>query len=197
MRQSGRSRTAVRIAAGALAVLCAAGCSASVGSTKAVSKKEVAKQAKAGLAKEVGREPDDVTCEHDLKAKVGETVRCTLTADGKKQGMTVTAKSVDGDNVHMAFKVDDAPDGGGGSGGGAKAVDKAEVARQGKAALTAQVGQEPDTFTCPEDLPARVNAVVRCQLGADGKQYGVTATATSVVDGRVKMDFKVDDAPSG
>uniref|UniRef100_A0AAU2VT85 DUF4333 domain-containing protein n=1 Tax=Streptomyces sp. NBC_00008 TaxID=2903610 RepID=A0AAU2VT85_9ACTN len=195
MRQSGRSRTAVRIAAGALAVLCAAGCSASVGTTKAVSKKEVAKQAKAGLAKEVGREPDDVTCEHDLKAKVGETVRCTLTADGKKQGMTVTAKSVDGDNVHMDFKVDDAPDGGGS--GGAKTVDKAEVARQGKAALAAQVGQEPDTFTCPEDLPARVNAVVRCQLGAGGKQYGVTATATSVVNGQVKMDFKVDDAPSG
>lgn len=193
MRKSGRSRIAIRAAAGALAVLCAAGCSVSAGS-KAVSKEEVAKQAKAGLSKEVGREPDAVTCEHDLKAEVGETVRCTLTADGKKQGMTVTAKSVDGDNVKMDFKVDDAP---GAGGSGAKAVDKAEVARQGKAALAAQVGQEPDTFTCPEDLPARVNAEVRCQLGADGKQYGVTATATSVVDGQVKMNFKVDDTPSG
>lgn len=193
MRQSGRSRIAIRAAAGALAVLCAAGCSVSVGD-KSVSKEEVAKEASAALSKKFDREIGDVTCKNDLKAKAGESVRCTVTDGGKKRGMTATAKSVDGDNVKLDFKVDDAPDAGG---SGAKAVDKAEVARQGKAALAAQVGQEPDTFTCPEDLPARVNAVVRCQLTSEGKQYGVTATATSVVDGQVRMDFKVDDTPSG
>ncbi|MEK8143452.1 DUF4333 domain-containing protein [Streptomyces sp. M10(2022)] len=76
-------------------------------------------------------------------------------------------------------------------------MDKAEVARQGKAALAAQAGREPDAFACPQDLPARVNAVVRCQLAVDGKVYGVTATATSVDGGNVKMNFKVDDTPNG
>jgi uncharacterized protein DUF4333 len=112
MQHSARNRMAVRAAAGALAVLFAAGCSASVsvGGSK-VSKEEVAEQASAALGKKVGREPDDVTCEDDLKAEVGETVRCELTVDGEKQGMTATATSVDDDNVKMNFKVDDTPNG--------------------------------------------------------------------------------------
>ncbi|MFD0036108.1 DUF4333 domain-containing protein [Streptomyces anulatus] len=39
----------------------------------------------------MGREVDDVTCEDDLKAEAGETTRCELTVDGRKQGMTATA----------------------------------------------------------------------------------------------------------
>lgn len=130
--------------------------------------------------------------------------------------MTATAASVDGDKVKMDFKVDDAPGAGSSAapeptgptepaqpsgtpstGGGTQTVDKAEVARQGKAALTAQTGRAPDAFSCPQDLPARVNAVVRCQLAADGKQYGVTVTAASVTNGTVKMNFKVDSTPNG
>ncbi|WUS97537.1 DUF4333 domain-containing protein [Streptomyces sp. NBC_00708] len=202
-------------AAGTLVMLFASGCSFSVGGDKVVKKDEVAKQASAGLKKEVGRAPEDVTCEDDLKAKVGESVRCTLTDGGKKLGMTVTVKSVDGDDVNMDYKVD----GDAGADGGASAdpqpsdsaqpsesagtdsasgsVDKAEVARQGKAALAAQVGKQPDSFTCPENLPAKVGATIRCQLADSGKQYGVTVTAKSVVGGKVNMDFKVDETPGG
>ncbi|MGC5535619.1 DUF4333 domain-containing protein [Streptomyces sp. SR-10] len=216
MRQSVRSPFVERAAAGVLAVLFAAGCSVSVGSPKAVSKDEVAKQASAALSKKIGREVDDVACEGDLKAEAGATTRCELTVDGRKQGMTATAASVDGDKVKMDFKVDDAPGAGSsaapeptgptepaqpsgtpGAGGGTQTVDKAEVARQGKAALTAQTGRAPDAFSCPQDLPARVNAVVRCQLAADGEQYGVTVTAASVTNGIVKMNFKVDSTPNG
>lgn len=207
MRQTARSRIVARAAVGVLAALLVAGCSVSVGSPKAVSKEEVAKQASAALSKKIGREIDDVTCESDLKAKAGETTRCEVTVGGQKQGMTATATSVDDDKVKMDFKVDDAPGAGGSAapdpsgtpsaGGGTQTVDKAEVARQGKAALTAQTGQAPDAFSCPQDLPARVNATVRCQLAADGKQYGVTVTATSVVNGTVKMNFQVDSAPNG
>ncbi|MFI5659993.1 DUF4333 domain-containing protein [Streptomyces sp. NPDC051684] len=207
MQQSANRRIAVRAAGALLAVAFAAGCSASVGS-KNVSKEEVAKQAKTALGKQVGREPDKIVCGEDLKAEVGATVRCQLTDGGQRMGMTVTAKSVDGDKVDMDFKVDDAAGSGAsadpepteapsstGTGGGS--VSSAEVARQGKAALTAQVGKEPDSFTCPEDLPAKVGAVVHCQLASEGKQYGVTVTAKSVVDGRVSMGFKVDDAATG
>lgn len=212
MQQSTGSRIVVRAAGALLAVALAAGCSASVGS-KEVKKDEVAKQASAALGKQVGREPDDVTCEDDLKAEVGETVRCELTADGKKYGVTVTAKSVDGDKVNMDFKVDGAAgagssadptptdaastDTGTDTGAAGQSVGRAEVARQGKAALTAQVGKAPDAFSCPADLPAKVGATIRCQLASEGKLYGVTVTAKSVVNGQVSMDFKVDDTATG
>ncbi|MEW2123762.1 DUF4333 domain-containing protein [Streptomyces sp. NPDC007259] len=205
-------------AAGTLVMLFAAGCSFSVGGDKVVKKDEVAKQASAGLKKEVGRAPEKVTCEDELKAKAGESVRCTLTDGGKKLGMTVTVKSVDGDDVNMDYKVDgdagagsgasadpqpsdsaqpSGSTGGGSDTGAAGSVDKAEVARQGKAALAAQVGKQPDSFTCPENLPARAGATIRCQLADSGKQYGVTVTAKSVVGGKVNMDFKVDETPGG
>lgn len=74
---------------------------------------------------------------------------------------------------------------------------RAEVARQGKAALAAQVGKQPDAFSCPEDLPAKAGATIRCQLADGGTQYGVTVTAKSVVGGKVNMDFKVDETPGG
>ncbi|MDI3405080.1 DUF4333 domain-containing protein [Streptomyces cavernicola] len=92
---------------GALAVLLTSGCS--IGSTGEVSKEEVAKKASEALGKQVGREPDDVTCDKGLKAEAGETVRCELTADGQTYGLTVTAKSVEGGKVDMDFKVDDTP----------------------------------------------------------------------------------------
>lgn len=201
-------------AAGTLTLLFASGCSFSVGGGKVVKKDEVAKQASAGLGKEVGREPENVTCKDDLKAKVGETVRCTLSDGGKKLGMTVTVKSVDGDNVKMDYKVDGGSDTGAsadpqpsdsaqptdtttGGTGGAQSVGKAEVARQGKAALAAQVGKDPDAFSCPENLPARVGATIRCRLTDGGTQYGVTVTAKSTEGGTVNMDFKVDQAPGG
>lgn len=214
MQQSVRGRMVAGAVAGTVAMMFAAGCSFSVGGEKVVKKAEVAKQASAGLGKEVGREPEDVTCEDDLKAKVGESVRCTLTDGGKKLGMTVTVKSVDGKDVKMDYKVDGAADTGASADpqpsdsaqptdtttsgtGGEQSVDKAEVARQGKAALAAQVGKEPDSFSCPENLPARVGATIRCQLADGGQQYGVTVTAKSVVGGQVNMDFKVDQTPAG
>ncbi|WP_328904368.1 DUF4333 domain-containing protein [Streptomyces sp. NBC_00441] len=205
-------------AAGTLALFLVSGCSFSFGGDKVVKRDEVAKQATAGLKKEVGRAPEDVTCEDDLKAKVGESVRCTLTDGGKKLGMTVTVRSVDGDDVNMDYKVDGGTDAGSDSGasadpqpsdsaqpsdpagadsGASGSVDKAEVARQGKAALSAQVGKEPDAFSCPENLPAKVGATIRCQLADSGTQYGVTVTAKSVVGGKVNMDFKVDETPGG
>ncbi|THA70836.1 DUF4333 domain-containing protein [Streptomyces sp. A0958] len=201
-------------AAGTLALLFASGCSFSVGGDKVVKKAEVAKRASAGLGKVAGREPEGVTCKDDLKAKVGETVRCTLTDSGTKQGMTVTVKSVDGDNVKMDYKVDGGLDTGAspdpqpsdsaqptdtssGDTGGAHSVDKAEVARKGKAALAAQVGKEPDAFSCPVNLPARMGATIRCRLTDGSEQYGVTVIAKSVVGGKVDMGFKVDETPAG
>ncbi|MDQ8705383.1 DUF4333 domain-containing protein [Streptomyces sp. LHD-70] len=110
MQQAVKGRIAARAAVGVLAMMLCAGCSFSVGSSpETVSKEEVAEKASKALAKQVGREPDDVTCDEALKAEVSETVRCTLTADGQAYGLTVTAKSVTDGRVDMDFKVDDSP----------------------------------------------------------------------------------------
>ncbi len=114
MQKTGRKRpgrTTVRVAAAAVAVLLGAGCSVNVSSGGSVGKDEVAQQAKTALGEQVGQEPDSVTCEDDLKAEKGATVRCQLAADGEQYGVTVTAKSVTGGTVQMDFKVDDAPGG--------------------------------------------------------------------------------------
>ncbi|MET8469117.1 DUF4333 domain-containing protein [Streptomyces sp. NPDC006422] len=194
MHQIPQRRIALRAAVATVVVVFAVGCSASVGARN-VGKEEVAEKASAALGKKIGREPDRIVCEDDLKAEVGATVRCQLTDGGGKLGMTVTAKSVDGGKVNMDFKVDDAPEATDAPSAGA--VSRVEVARQGKAALTAQVGKEPDAFSCPEDLPAEVGAVVRCRLTSEGEQYGVTVTAKSLLGGRVSMDFKVDERAGG
>lgn len=169
MQKTGRKspgRTTARVAVAAVAVLLGAGCSVNVSSGGSVGKDEVAKQAKTALGEQVGQEPDSVTCEDDLKAEKGATVRCELTSDGKKLGLTATTTSVEDGKAQIGFKVDDLPGEGASTtppeptgtpddAAGAPAVDKAEVARQGKAALAAQTGRQPDALACKEDLPAR------------------------------------------
>lgn len=82
------------------------GCSS--GASKAVSKDDLAQQVKTQLAASVGQTPKSVTCADNLPAKVGSTVRCTLTAeDGTKFGVTVNATDVKGDDVRFHIKVDD------------------------------------------------------------------------------------------
>jgi hypothetical protein len=90
---------------GGLALILVTGCSSG---DPAVSKEDVAKVASAKLAEQVGQAPDDVTCEEDLPAKVGSSVRCVITAGGEKIGMTATATSVDGSQVNFDVLVDDA-----------------------------------------------------------------------------------------
>ena len=77
--------------------------------TSSVSSSDLEKQVDSQLTKVVGQKPDDVTCPDDLKAEVGATTRCTLTADGTKYGVTVRATKVDGSQVNFSIKVDDKP----------------------------------------------------------------------------------------
>jgi hypothetical protein len=74
-------------------------------------------------------------------------------------------------------------------------IDRDDVAEQASAVLEEQVGQAPDEFTCPEDLPAEVGASIRCELTEAGQTYGVTVTTTSVDGDDAQFDVKVDDEP--
>ncbi|MFE2643185.1 DUF4333 domain-containing protein [Streptomyces nigra] len=73
------------------------------------------------------------------------------------------------------------------------AVHKARVAQTISDKLAANTGKRPDRVTCPEHLPARVGATIRCQLTAGSDTLGVTVTATSVNGNQVNYNFKVDD----
>ncbi|MFE6451348.1 DUF4333 domain-containing protein [Nocardiopsis dassonvillei] len=79
--------------------------------------------------------------------------------------------------------------------GGPDAVSAEQVAEQSSEMLAEEVGQTPDGFTCPEDLPAEVGAEIRCNLVDGGMNYGVTITTTSVDGDDVQWDIVVDDQP--
>ncbi|WP_150245406.1 DUF4333 domain-containing protein [Nocardiopsis quinghaiensis] len=81
--------------------------------------------------------------------------------------------------------------------GGPAAVDADQVAQRSSEMLTEQIGQAPDGFTCPEDLPAEVDAEIRCELTHGGESLGVTVTTTSVDGDDVQWDVQVDEAPAG
>lgn len=74
-----------------------------------MSQSEAEKQISAALEKQVGRKPDKVTCPGDIDAKVGETMRCTLTADDVTFGLEMKITSVDGDDAKFDIKVDEEP----------------------------------------------------------------------------------------
>lgn len=97
----------------AASMLVAAGllgaCSANleVGKTAGTPKDVLAKTVKEKLEAHAGKKADSVTCDGDLEAKVGATQKCVLTVGGSKLGVTVTATSVNGDNIKFDAKVDD------------------------------------------------------------------------------------------
>jgi hypothetical protein len=92
------------------AVALSSGCSGSVeiSAGKSVDKAVVEQQISDQLEAQVGQKPDKIECPDDLKAKVGETMRCTLTAGGDELGVSVEVTSVDGSDVGFDINVDGA-----------------------------------------------------------------------------------------
>lgn len=96
-----------KVPATAVLVLAAAGCTFS--SYTAISADALEQQVSDKLEQLANQRPDKVECPNDLKGEVGATVRCVLTAGADQLGVTVTAKSVDGDSVKFDIQVDDQP----------------------------------------------------------------------------------------
>ena len=89
----------------AFAVVAAAACSFSAGTSVSVDKDELAKK----IAQQVGRAPESVRCPDNLEGEVGATTRCTLDDSGKTYGVDVNVTKVDGTDVRFDLKVDDRP----------------------------------------------------------------------------------------
>ena len=81
-----------------------------------------------------------------------------------------------------------------GCGSGTKAVSQEQVESRVSEQLTKQVGQKPDTISCPGDLKAEKGTTMRCKLTAGSDTLGLTVTVTSVDGSNVKFDIQVDEA---
>jgi hypothetical protein len=64
-------------------------------------------------------------------------------------------------------------------------------------ALEKSVGKRPDSVTCPGSVKAKVGESIRCELRAGASRYGLTATVTSLDDGKAQYKVKVDQRPAG
>jgi hypothetical protein len=104
-------RMRIRIGAGLLLVLAAAGCSAEIGASNQVSTDELSEQVSTTLTEQVGREPESVDCPDPLDAEEGAEVRCTFADSGTSYGVTVTVNKVSDDNVMLGVELDEEPDG--------------------------------------------------------------------------------------
>ena len=78
-------------------------------------------------------------------------------------------------------------------------VSSDELAKQVSSVLAKQVGQVPDKVVCPDSLPAKKGAKVRCTLTDSGTSYGVSVTAKGGAnsDGIVPVHVQVDQKPKG
>lgn len=70
-----------------------------------------------------------------------------------------------------------------------------ELETQVSALLAEEVGRAPEQVDCPDPLDAEAGAEVRCTLTDRGATYGITVTATDVVDDEVALDVVVDAEP--
>lgn len=92
----------------ACAVVTLTGCSASVSTEEPTLTKETLEEGIIDALEEMaGQRPDSVECPGSMKAKVGESIRCELTAGSDRVGLTATVKSVEGTNAQYDIKVDD------------------------------------------------------------------------------------------
>ncbi|OBK27856.1 hypothetical protein A5634_21990 [Mycobacterium asiaticum] len=171
----------VSVAAGGL-IAGASACSCSVGSSgpKSVSKKDVAGQIINKMTDANGNKPSSVSCPEDLPAKVGAQTNCEMKVKDETYNVNVTVTSVEGSDVKFDM---------------VETVDKNQVAHIISDKLYQQVGQRPDTVTCPENLKGYQGATLRCELVDGTKKYGINVTVIEVVGGEVNFDFKVDDQP--
>lgn len=82
---------------------------------------------------------------------------------------------------------------------GSGAVPAADVAQSIREQLASEFGDPIDDVpdvTCPGDLPAEVDASIRCTLSDLDGDYTITVTVTSVDGGKAFYNIEIDDAPS-
>ena len=107
-----------------------------------VTKDDVAKSISDQLQKQ-NIETQDVTCPNDLKAAVGQTVRCSFTTGGQPVDAIATVTSVEGSNVKYDITTE------------ARPIAKDLLAKKVSEQVTQQANIQVDSSTCDKDLAPR------------------------------------------
>jgi hypothetical protein len=74
-------------------------------------------------------------------------------------------------------------------------VDKPALEQGISETLTKQVGQKPDSVTCPGPIKAQPGQSERCVLAASGIRYGLSVSINSYQNGKADYNVRVDDQP--
>lgn len=77
--------------------------------------------------------------------------------------------------------------------GCSSAVAQADVEDQISQRFEEQVGEPPEDVACPEDLDAEKGAEMTCTITADGTDYDVKVSVTSVEGDTANFDIEVVD----
>jgi hypothetical protein len=124
-----------------------------------------------------------VDCPQDLPAKVGESVRCTYTVDGKPVGVTAKVSSLQGDNAVFDITSD------------APLVTREDVAGAIDDYVKTLSYTADGATTCPGALIGETGRSVRCEFTVGGQPVDATATVSSVTDSKAKFDIALEARP--
>lgn len=80
--------------------------------------------------------------------------------------------------------------------GCSSAVAQADVEDQISQQFEKQVGEAPEDVSCPEDLTAEKGEEMTCQVTAEGTEFDVLVTVTSVEGDTANFDIEVVDPES-
>ena len=155
-----------------------AGCSSG---PKTVSKSDVESQISQKMTDPAGNKPDSVSCPNALDATVGAKIDCNMKIKDKTYGVNVTVTSIDGHTAKFDM---------------VETVDKNEVAGNINDQATQQLGDKPDSVTCPDNLKGVVGTTMHCQLVDAGQTTPLTITVTSVQGGIVNFNWEPDNQPT-
>jgi hypothetical protein len=94
-----------------LAAAALSGCSATASVARAPSLDRATVEGKTAqmLAVERGEIADSISCPEDLQGRVGVTMRCALTSEGREYGITVEVTEIRDRQVFFHVRVDDRP----------------------------------------------------------------------------------------
>lgn len=154
--------------AGAVAAMTVglAGCSGSV------PKDDVAKSIKVEVDKQnPGAGP--VTCPADLKAEVGQSVRCAFEVDGQPVDAVATVTSIQGSTANYDIKAE------------ARPVSKTLLERKIGEQVSQQAGVPVDSTECSGDLQPKKGESVTCTVKGAGETLPLKVEVTSVEGGLI------------
>ena len=150
-----------------------------------VARSEVEKDVAAELNEQSG-EDNDATCEGDLEAAEGATVRCTWGKDtGSEVPVEVTVTGVRGDDVDYDIEPQQ-PLGGG-------AVPQSVLEQKVRQEMAAQT-EKSFPVSCEGGLDGEVGATQRCVWKAsDGSTLGIDVRLTGYSGGKANFHIQADD----